>query len=109
MGFWFLATMIESYIASYIGSFIVLPQNGNVISKQQSLERYKAVFGYVAIGILVTTIIMVILTSIVIISIQIEYKLLMIIKQILTLHTILRTKKISFYSFYHIINLVNLF
>ena len=54
--------MIASYIVSYIGSFIALPQNGDVISKQQSLETYTAVFGYVAIGILVTTIIMVILT-----------------------------------------------
>ena len=64
MGFWFLATMIASYIASYIGSFIALPQNVDVISKQQSLETYTAGFGYVTIGILVTTIIMVILTPI---------------------------------------------
>ncbi|ABO46579.1 oligopeptide:H+ symporter [Francisella tularensis] len=64
MGFWFLATMIASYVASYIGSFIALPQSGDTISKQQSLDTYTAVFGYVAIGILVTTIIMVILTPI---------------------------------------------
>lgn len=56
--------MIASYVASYIGSFIALPQSGDTISKQQSLDTYTAVFGYVAIGILVTTIIMVILTPI---------------------------------------------
>ncbi|MDE5007083.1 MFS transporter, partial [Francisella tularensis subsp. holarctica] len=62
MGFWFLSTMIASYVASYIGSFIALPQSVDTISKQQSLDTYTAVLGYVAIGILVTTIIMVILT-----------------------------------------------
>ncbi|MDE4976365.1 MFS transporter, partial [Francisella tularensis subsp. holarctica] len=39
-------------------------KSGDSISKQQSLDTYTAVFGYVSIGILVTTIIMVILTPI---------------------------------------------
>ncbi|AIT09042.1 major facilitator transporter [Candidatus Francisella endociliophora] len=64
MGFWFLATMIASYIASYIGSFIALPHNSEIISKQQSLETYTSVFGYIAVGILIITIIMIALTPI---------------------------------------------
>ena len=62
MGFWFLATMIASYIASYIGSFIALPQTGDIITKYQSLETYTSVFGWIAVGILAVTIIMVIIT-----------------------------------------------
>lgn len=64
MGFWFLATMIASYISSFIGSFIALPKAGAVISKQQSLDTYTTVFGYIALGILVITIIMVLITPI---------------------------------------------
>ncbi len=61
MGFWFLSTMIASYLASFIGSFIALPSSNAVISKQQSLETYTTVFGYIALGILVISIIMILI------------------------------------------------
>ncbi|AFJ43014.1 oligopeptide:H+ symporter [Francisella orientalis] len=64
MGFWFLATMVASYLASYIGSFIALPLFDNTITSQQSLDTYTSVFGYVAISILIVTIIMIIMTPI---------------------------------------------
>ncbi|AJC48863.1 MFS transporter [Allofrancisella guangzhouensis] len=64
MGFWFIATMIASYIASFIGSFIALPKNSTGITKQQILETYTTVFGYIAVGVAIVTFIMLILTPI---------------------------------------------
>ncbi|QIV94903.1 oligopeptide:H+ symporter [Allofrancisella frigidaquae] len=62
MGFWFIATMIASYLASFIGSFIALPKDSTGITKQQILEMYTTVFGNIAIGVAIVTVIMLILT-----------------------------------------------
>lgn len=61
MGFWFLSTMIASYIASFIGSFIALPTSDDIVTKQQSLETYTTVFGYIALSILIISIVMIII------------------------------------------------
>ena len=61
MGFWFLSTMIASYLASYIGSFIALPNSDTIITKQQSLQTYTTVFGYIALGILVISLFMILI------------------------------------------------
>jgi POT family proton-dependent oligopeptide transporter len=61
MGFWFLATMIASYISAFIGSFIALPSSDAVITKQQSLETYTDVFGYIALSILAISLIMILI------------------------------------------------
>ena len=61
MGFWFLAAMIASYVSAFIGSFIALPSSDTVISKQHSLETYTTVFGYIALGILVISLIMILI------------------------------------------------
>lgn len=56
--------MIASYVASFIGSFIALPQSGEIVSKQQSLATYTSVFGYIAVSIFIITIIMIMITPI---------------------------------------------
>ena len=61
MGFFFISTMTASYVSSFIGSFIALSSSDAIITKQQSLETYTNVFGYIAIGTLLASLIMILI------------------------------------------------
>ena len=59
MGFWFVSSMVASYLSAYISSFIAIPKGEN-LTHIHTLNIYTNVFGIIAIAVLVVAIIMLI-------------------------------------------------